>query len=189
MLARTKERLRLLRLVTKTGGWHDFFWSEMHGAPMKRWHLDEAVRQVGGMLITVSRGIFDALPRSESPQLRLRSARTGEQARVIKEKCALSEARIHWVNSSKMLGDSLTKLGYPARAVDGIFFCSRNDGDALLIPPSSLANVGKRDVAPLFNIEDMDDINPITDPVPFDTLVQDASYSEDTHKFMRVKYE
>ena len=46
-------------------------WSEMHGAPMRRWHLDERVRQVGGMLITDSRGIFDALTRSESPQLRL----------------------------------------------------------------------------------------------------------------------
>ena len=39
-------------------------WSEMHGAPMRRWHLAEAVRQVGGMLITDSRGIFDALTRS-----------------------------------------------------------------------------------------------------------------------------
>ena len=29
-------------------------WSEMHGAPMRRWHLDETVRQVGGMLITDS---------------------------------------------------------------------------------------------------------------------------------------
>ena len=84
---------------------------------MKRWHLEEAVRQVGGMLITVSRGIFDALPRSESPQLRLLSARTGEQSRVIKEKCALSEARTHWVNTLTMLGDSLTKPRYPARAV------------------------------------------------------------------------
>ena len=28
---------------------------------MRRWHLDEAVRQVGGMLITDFRGIFDAL--------------------------------------------------------------------------------------------------------------------------------
>ena len=27
-------------------------WSEKHGAPMRRWHLDEVVRQVGGMLIT-----------------------------------------------------------------------------------------------------------------------------------------
>ena len=48
---------------------------------MRRWHLDETVRQVGGMLVTDSRGIFDALMRSESPQLRLRSSRTGEEAR------------------------------------------------------------------------------------------------------------
>ena len=50
-------------------------WSEMHGASMRRWHLDETVRQVGGMLIADSRVIFDALTRSESPQLRLRSSR------------------------------------------------------------------------------------------------------------------
>ena len=74
-------------------------------------------RQVGGMLITDSRGMFDALTRSESPQLRLRSSRTGEEARGIKEQCAVSDARIHWVNTSTMLADSLTKTGYPARAV------------------------------------------------------------------------
>ena len=39
------ESLWLARLV----------WSEMHGAPMRRWYLAEAVRQVGGMLITDSR--------------------------------------------------------------------------------------------------------------------------------------
>ena len=89
----------------------------MHGAPMRRWHLDETVRQVGGILITDSRGIFDALTRSESPQLRLRRSRTGEEARGIKEQCAVSDARIHWVNTSTMLADSLTKTGYPARAV------------------------------------------------------------------------
>ena len=78
-------------------------WSEMHGAPMRRWHLDEAVRQVGGMLITDSRGIFDALTRSESPQHRLRSSRTGDEAQGIKEQCAVSNARIHWVNTLTML--------------------------------------------------------------------------------------
>ena len=92
-------------------------WSEMHGAPMRCWHLDETVRQVGDMLITDSRGIFDALTRSESPQLRLRSSRTGEEARGIKEQCAVSDARIHWVNTSTMLADNLTGTGYPARAV------------------------------------------------------------------------
>ena len=89
----------------------------MHGAPMRRWHLDETVRQVGGMFITDSPGIFDALTRSESQQFRLRSSRTGEEARGIKEQCAVSDARIHWVNTSTMLADSLTKTGYLARAV------------------------------------------------------------------------
>ena len=50
-LAFAVESLRLVRLA----------WSEMHGASMRRWHLDETVRQVGGMLITDSRGICDAL--------------------------------------------------------------------------------------------------------------------------------
>ena len=88
----------------------------MHGASVRRWHLDEAVRQVGGVLITDSRGIFNALTRSESPQLRLRRSRTGEVARGIKEQGALSNPRIHWVNTLTMLADSLTKPGYPARA-------------------------------------------------------------------------
>ena len=92
-------------------------WSEMHGAPMRRWHLDEDVRQVRRMLITDSRSIFAALTRSESPQLRLRSSRTSEEARRIKDQCAVSNARIHWVNTLTMLADSLTKPGYPARAV------------------------------------------------------------------------
>ena len=47
-LAFADESLWLVRLA----------WSEMHGASMRRWHLDETVRQVGGMLITDSRGFF-----------------------------------------------------------------------------------------------------------------------------------
>ena len=47
-LAFADESLWLVRLA----------WSEMYGAPMRRCHLDETVRQVGGMLITGSRGII-----------------------------------------------------------------------------------------------------------------------------------
>ena len=103
---------------------------------MCRWHLDETVRQVGSMLITDSRGLFDALTRSESPQLRLRSSRTGE-----KEQCAVSDARIHWVNTSTMLADSLTKTGYPARAVMESFLVKKR-----WRLPSSLADAGKQEV-------------------------------------------
>ena len=90
-------------------------WSEM-----RRWHLAEAVRQVGGMLITDSRGTFDALTTSESPQIRLRSSRTSEEARSIKEQSADSNARVHWVNTLTMFSDSLTKPGYHTRALDRI---------------------------------------------------------------------
>ena len=93
-LAFADESLWLVRLA----------WSEMHGAPMRRWHFDESVRQVDGMLITDSRGMFDALTSSESPQLRLRSSRTGEEACGIKEQCAVSDARTHWVNTSTDAG-------------------------------------------------------------------------------------
>ena len=71
--------------LTNHCGWHDLL----------RQRLGEAVRQVGGMLITDSRGIFHPLTRSESPKLRLRSVCTGEVASVIKEQCALPEWRIH----------------------------------------------------------------------------------------------
>ena len=80
-----------------------FAWSEMYAAPLQQWHLDRAFCQVGGMF-TDSRGIWDALTRSKSPQLRLRCARTGE-ARAIKEQCPLSlslfqsEACIHCVGT------------------------------------------------------------------------------------------
>ena len=106
-LAFADESLRLARLA----------WSEQDGASIRRWNLDETVRQVGGMLITDPRGIFDALTRSESPQLRLRRSGTDEEARGIKEQSAVFNARIHWVNTLTMLSDSLTKPGHPAQAV------------------------------------------------------------------------
>ena len=42
--------------------------------------------------------------------------------------------------------------------------------------------------APLFNQEDLDEINPSTGSVAFDTLLQDESLSEDVGEIMRMKY-
>ena len=162
-------------------------WSEMHGASMRRWHSDKTVRQVGGMLITGSRGNFDASTRSESPQLRLRSSRTVEEARGIKEQCAVSDARIHWVNTSTMLADSLTKTGYPARAVMESFLVKKR-WRCTFDPTFESGRRRKARGAPLFNQEDLDEINPLTEPVAFDTLLQDESLSEDVREIMRMKY-
>ena len=177
-LAFADESLWLVRLA----------WSEMLGAPMRRWHLDERVRQVGGKLITDSRGIFDALTRSESPQLRLRSSRTGEEARGIKEQCAVSDARIHWVNTSTMLADSLTKTGYPARAVMESFLVKKG-WRCTFDPTFESGRRRKARGAPLFSQEDLDEINPSTELVAFDTLLQDESLSEDVREIMCMKYE
>ena len=42
---------------------------------------------------------------------------------------------------------------------------------------------------PLFSQEDLDEINPSTDLVAFDTLFQDESLSEDVREIMRMTYE
>ena len=53
-----------------------------------------------------------------------------------------------------------------------------------MILPSSLADAGKQEGAPLFNQEDLDEINPLTESVAFDTLLQDESLSEDVREIM-----
>ena len=148
-LAFADESLWLVRLA----------WSEMHGAPMRRWHLDETVLQVGGMLITDSRGVFDALTRSESPQFRLRSSRAGEEAR-----------------------------GYPARAVMESFLVKKR-WRCIFDPTFESGRRRKARGAPLFSQEDLDEINPSTELVAFDTLLQDESLSEGVREIMRMKYE
>ena len=154
---------------------------------MRRWHLDEAVRQAGGLLITDSRGIFDALTRSESPQ-RLRSSRTGEEARGIKERCAVSNARIHWVNTLTVLADSLTEPGYPARAVIESFLVKKR-WRCIFDPTFESCKRRKARGASLFNDDEVNDINPLTDPIAFDTRLQDETLSEDVREIVPMKYE
>ena len=186
MLDRTLVRLKLLRLLTNPSGWHGLLGQKC--TVFRCWHLDETARQVGGMLITDSRGIFDALTRSEPPQLRLRSFRTGEEARGIKEQCAVSNARIHRVNTLTTLAGSLTKPGYPARAVMKSFLVKKQwrctSGHTFESDKRRKARG-----ALLFNDEDWHDISLLTDPVAFDTLLQDESLSEDVRQSMRMKYE
>ena len=43
--------------------------------------------------------------------------------------------------------------------------------------------------APLFSQEDLEEINPSTELVTFDTLLEDESLSEDVREIMRMKYE
>ena len=81
-----KETLWLVRLA----------WAEMHGVPLVRHELHTAVQQVHGAVVTDSRGIYDAAPKSESPQKGLRSARSGVELDQACDDALRSGAVIRW---------------------------------------------------------------------------------------------
>ena len=87
-----------------------------------------------------------------------------------------------------MLADSLTKTGCPARAVMESFLVKKRRR-CTFDPTFESGRRRKARGAPLFSQEDLDEINPSTDLVAFDTLLQDESLSEDVREIMRMKYE
>ena len=86
-----------------------------------------------------------------------------------------------------MLADSLTKPGYMARVVMELFLVQKR-WRCTFEPTFESGKRRNARGAPLFNDEDLDDINPLTDSVAFDTLLQDESLSEDVREIMRLKY-
>ena len=94
-------------------------WSEMHGVSMRCCHWEETVRQVGRR--NAHRGFSRYLRCLDEKRITTASMRNN---------CAVSNARIHWVNALTMLADNLTKPRKPARAVMDSFVKSRNDGGA-----------------------------------------------------------
>eukprot|EP00969_Alexandrium_andersonii_P086447 3810829-Alexandrium_andersonii.AAC.1 len=77
--------------------------------------------KVRGMLVTDSRGIFDASLRSESPQKGLRSAKAGTELEDAIQELRATSGELRWVHGGAMLADSLTKKGYPARGTMELF--------------------------------------------------------------------
>ena len=181
----TTLRLKLLRLLTNPSGWHGLLGQTCTLLRCDAGMWTKLSDKWAECSSQNSRSIFDAWTRSESPQLRLRSSRTSEEARGIKEQCAVSNARIHCVNALTMLADSLTKPGYPARALMESFQVEKR-WKCAFDPTFESGNRRKARGAPLFNDEDLDDINPLTDPVAFDTLMQDESLSEDVCEITRM---
>ena len=87
-----------------------------------------------------------------------------------------------------MLADNLTKPGYHARAVMESFLVEKR-WRCTFDPTFESGKRQKARRGPLFNDENLDDINPVTDPVAFETLLQDESLSEDVREVMRTKCE
>ena len=88
-----------------------------------------------------------------------------------------------------MLAGSLTtKPGYPARAVMDSFQVEKR-WRCSFDPTFESGKRRKARGASLFNDDEVNDINPLTYPIAFDTLLLDESLSEDVREIMRMKYE
>ena len=94
-------------------------WCEVHGVRVERWKWNSIVKLVGGILITDSRGIYDGLTRHESPQLKLRSLRGGEELGAAKQQILATDVEVRWVNGMAELADAMTKAGTVARKTFG----------------------------------------------------------------------
>ena len=94
--------------------------AELHGEILVRRKWGDTVRNVEGALVSDNKGIFDAA-KSESPQQGLRSARGGTELEATVEQCRATGVQLKWCHGGAMLADSLTKIGYPARATLELF--------------------------------------------------------------------
>ena len=72
---------------------------------------------------------------------------------------------------------------------------SRSDGVVLVkkrwrcIFDPTFESGKRRKARGVFNDDEVNEINPSTDPIAFDTPLQDESLSEDVREIMRMKYE
>ena len=104
-------------------GWRcRLFWALMHGEKLKRANAHELASRMESLLVTDSRGVYDAISMSESALLGMNNSRTGVDVTIIQEalrrdgRCYLT-----WVPSDMNLADSLTKATPDAYKVAATF--------------------------------------------------------------------
>ncbi|CAK0886214.1 unnamed protein product [Prorocentrum cordatum] len=163
-------------------------WAELHGVEPTRWKLDDAVKTVPGMLITDSRGIYDAILKSESPQLGMRSFKSGEEARGIELQILRTDVSFRWVNGLAMLADSLTKPGYLARHVMEEFLATQRwkcTFDEMFQSGRRRQRDGKGAFADAPEEADSGCMEGFLDPL--ESLCDDAFLSDSTRSLMRSR--
>ena len=109
-------------------------WAEVHGTPLIRHQLHEAVRQISGALVTDSRGIYDASVKSESPQKGLRSPQSGVELEMACDDALRCGTILRWSHGGAMLADTLAKRSALARRTFELFL-SNNQRWRLVYDP------------------------------------------------------
>ncbi|CAE7836823.1 GIP [Symbiodinium sp. CCMP2592] len=91
-------------------------WLEVHGIELHRDTLHETVRDNSiGILVTDSKGIYDAFTRNVSSLHGLRSSRAGFELTVAVQQAMQLQTHLRWVNGEAQLADGLTKDTATAR--------------------------------------------------------------------------
>ena len=75
--------------------------------PLQRWQ--EAAAQIPSVLVLDSRGVYDALARSESACLGLKDKRSGLEALSLKLYLVETRCGLRWTHSAAQLADCMTK--------------------------------------------------------------------------------
>lgn len=108
---------------TEDKGWKArLFWALLHGKRLLRGNADELAACVESLLVTDSRGCYDALSNNDSPLLGMSNAKTGVELRSVQNGTREgSQCYITWVPSDLNLSDCVTKVSYEAFRVWALF--------------------------------------------------------------------
>lgn len=77
---------------------------------------NDLVKYVKGIVATDSKGVYDAVNKSEGPLLGLSNARSALQGYQLKEQLKESACKLIWISGDWNLSDALTKKAKAARA-------------------------------------------------------------------------
>ena len=82
---------------------------ELVGETIPLQHWQEVAAQIPSALVLDSRGVYDALARSESACLGLKDKRSGLEALSLKRSLVETRCGLRWTHSASQLADCMTK--------------------------------------------------------------------------------
>ena len=72
--------------------------------------IDQEIAKVGGCLIIDTKGVFDAIHRSESAALAMQDKRSAVEGLALREGIGRTKTLLRWCHSEANVADALTKL-------------------------------------------------------------------------------
>ena len=109
-------------------GWKcRLFWALLHGKVLRRGNADDLTSMVESLLITDSRGCYDALSNSDSVLLGMSNAKSGVELKAVQKGTRPgTNCYVTWVPSDLNLVDCVTKVSYESFKVYALWSSRRS---------------------------------------------------------------